>query len=51
MKSKSFNLKKWAKSRAGQQVFICIGFYDYPIALTLFIYLFSICGNDQIQFL
>ena len=33
MKSKSFNLKKWAKSRAGQQVFICIGFMIIPLLL------------------
>lgn len=50
MKSKSFNLKKWAKSRAGQQVFICIGFMIIPLLL-LFYLLISICGNDQIQFL
>ena len=33
MKSKSFNFKKWAKSRAGQQVFICIGFMIIPLLL------------------
>ena len=33
MKSKSFNLKKWAKSRAGQQVLICIGFMIIPLLL------------------
>lgn len=48
MKSKSFNLKKWAKSRAGPAGIYLYRFYDYPIALTLFIHLFSICGNDQI---
>lgn len=33
MKSKSFNFKKWAKSRAGQQVLICIGFMIIPLLL------------------
>lgn len=51
MKSKSFNFKKWAKSRCRPAGIYLYRFYDYPIALTLFIHLFSICGNDQIQFL
>lgn len=51
MKSKSFSFKKWARSRAGQQVFICIGFMIIPLLLLFFIYLLSVCGNDQIQFL
>lgn len=33
MKSKSFSFKKWARSRAGQQVFICIGFMIIPLLL------------------
>jgi hypothetical protein len=33
MKSKSFSFKKWARSRAGQQVFICIGFMVIPLLL------------------
>ena len=49
MKSKSFSFKKWARSRpAGIYLY---RFYGHPVALTLFIYLLSVCGNDQIQFL
>ena len=46
MKSKSFNFKKWAKSRAGQQVFICIGFMIIPLLL-LFLYYLSLTRNTQ----
>lgn len=51
MKSKSFNLKKLGKEQSRPAGIYLYRFYDYPIALTLFIHLFSICGNDQIQFL
>ena len=33
MTTKSFSLKKWARSRSGQQVLVCIGFMIIPLFL------------------
>ena len=50
MKSKSFSFKKWARSRAGQQVFICIGFMVIPLLLLFLFTYFPFAEIDQIQF-
>ena len=46
-----FSFKKWDKEQSRPAGIYLYRFYGHPIALTLFIYLLSVCGNDQIQFL
>ena len=50
MKSKSFNFKKWAKSRAGQQVFICIGFMIIPLLLLFLFTYFPLAEMIKFSF-